>query len=222
MDVADGRAGRTARQRILDAAEEMFAQFGFDGVSMRQISLKAGVPVTLVAYHFGDKLGVYRAVFELRSPVVMEQRKNGLALAELEEDPGRRLEMIVRAALLPMLALRTLEGTGHFGVLMAREVSDPRSADRGILEEIFDPIAVLLTDALSRTMVGSTEAEVHWAFNIVIGTMVYVMADAGRIKRLSGGICDPNNGDATLRSIVPLLLDGLRGHIKAKATGEDR
>ena len=82
---------RTARERILVAAEELFAGFGFDGASLRQIAVRAEVPVGLVSYHFTSKLGVYRAVFELRTPVVVEQRKAGLALAAMEEDPTRRL-----------------------------------------------------------------------------------------------------------------------------------
>jgi Tetracyclin repressor-like, C-terminal domain len=46
---------------------------------------------------------------------------------------------------------------------------------------------------------------------MIIGTMIYIMADAGQAKMLSGGTCDPADIDATVRTVVPLLLHGLSG-----------
>ena len=54
-----------------------------------------------------------------------------------------------------------------------------------------------------------SEAEIHWAYQTVIGTMVYVMADVGRIRRLSAGQADPDDVDGTLRHLLSILLDGL-------------
>ena len=80
----------SSQQRILTAAEELFAASGYEGTSVRQIAQRAGVPVALVSYHFGSKLGVYRRVFESHTPTIVAERNVGLALAELEQDPDRR------------------------------------------------------------------------------------------------------------------------------------
>ena len=201
----------TARERILSAGEELFAEMGFDAASSRQIAIRAGVPVALVSYHFKDKLGLYRAVFEARAPSSVEQRKAGLALAQMESDPQRRLEMIVKALIVPMLKLRSVERSVHFGTLSAREANDPRSIKRGILQDLIDPVALTAIDLLQKTLPNGGRADVVWAFQMIIGIMLYIMADTGRTKRLSGGACDPNDVDTTLRHIVPLLLNGLRG-----------
>lgn len=200
-----------ARERILAAAEQVFADLGFDGASVRQIATRAAVPIGLVSYHFGGKLGAYRAVFERRTPAVVEQRRAGLALAELEDDPDRRLALVVKAVLVPMLNLRTGEGRGSFGTLLAREVADPKSVERGIIQSMLDPVAQSVIEQLHAVLPGRTDAQVHWAYQAMIGTMVFVMADAGRIKRLSGGAADPEDADAAVRHLLPLLLDGLRG-----------
>ena len=200
----------TARERILLAAEELFADYGFDGTSLRQIALKAGVPVGLVSYHFDGKLGLYRAIFELRTPVLVEQRKAGLALAAMENDDRRKLELIIKAVLVPMLKLRVTEGSNHFGTLLAREVNDPRSLERGIVQEMLDPIAAMVVEQLHKLLPSRSDAEIHWTYQAVIGVMTFVMSDAGRISRLSNGAADPCDPDATLRVIVPLLLDGIR------------
>ncbi len=202
---------RSARLRIIAAAEEFFAEYGFDGTSLRQVAVRAGVPPGLIGYHFDGKLGLYRAIFELRMPAMVEQRVAGLALADLEDERPRHLELIVKAMLMPMLRLTAQEGGGHFGVLLAREVSDPRSIERGIVEKMLDPIATMAMDQLRRVLPDRSEAEINWSYNIIVGTMVYAMADAGRIARLSKGAADPKRVDETVRHLAALLVNGLLG-----------
>jgi AcrR family transcriptional regulator len=208
---ADAGAAGSARERILKVAEQIFAEMGFEGTSLRQIAVNADVPVALVSYHFKNKLGLYREVFKVRDPNTGAQRMAGLALAEMEDDPDRRLEMILKAALMPMLSLRKIEGSANFGVLLAREATDPKSAERGIIQEAFDPTARATIAALKRALPDRSEAEIVWAFQMMIGTMLYIMADTGRSAHLSGGACDPEDVDGTLRFILPLLLRGMRG-----------
>jgi AcrR family transcriptional regulator len=199
-----------ARDRILRVAEQVFAEMGFDGASLRQIAQQADVPVALVSYHFKGKLNLYREVFLARSPTTGAQRLAGLALAEMEDDPARRLELIVKAALVPMLSLRRTEGSAY-GVLLSREANDPKAGERGIIKEIFDPTAQATIAALRSSMPDRSEAEIVWGFQMLIGAMLYVMADSGRTAHLSGGAADPNDVEATVRHLVALLLNGLRG-----------
>ena len=51
------------KQALLSAAEELFALKGFDATTVREISDKAGVNLSLVSYHFGGKKGIYEACF---------------------------------------------------------------------------------------------------------------------------------------------------------------
>jgi hypothetical protein len=52
---------------------------------------------------------------------------------------------------------------------------------------------------------------------MMVGTMTFIMLDAGRIRRISGGACDPEDVEATIQHIIPLILDGLRNGLAAKA-----
>ena len=196
--------------RILAAAEEEFASLGYDATSLRHVARKANVPIALVSYHFGGKPGLYRAIFEARTPAIIEQRMAGLALADLETNSTRRLDMIVKATLVPMLRLRATEHSSFFGTLLAREVSDPRSIERGIVKDMLDPIAEAVTARLASALPDRTKAEIHWTYQIMIGAMVYVMGDAGRICRLSGGAADPENVDSTVDHVLAVLLAGIQ------------
>jgi AcrR family transcriptional regulator len=197
------------RIRILTAAEGEFADHGFDGATVRQIALRADVPVALVNYHFGSKEGLYRAIFEMRAPMIVDQRVAGLRLAEMEPDPERKVEMIVKAVLVPNLHMRSTEKNSSYARILAREVSDPKSHHRKVVAEFFDPVAHKVIDALQRAMPDRTIEEINWGYQAMLGVMVYTMADTGRISRLSGGRCDPEDEMTTSRHLVALMKAAL-------------
>jgi len=207
----DSAAGVGSRERIVVEAERLFGALGFDGASMRQVAEAADVPLALVSYHFGSKEGLYRAVFDRRVPTVVEQRMTGLAIAMSEPDLDRRLELVVKALVFPMLHLRAHDRDPSFGRLLAHETMDPNSDGRGFIREMFDPVARAVFDALASALPGRAESEVWWAYQFMLGAMVYVMGDTGRIERLSGGLCRPDDEESAVRHMVAFLTAGLRG-----------
>ncbi|HYL25936.1 MAG TPA: TetR family transcriptional regulator, partial [Burkholderiales bacterium] len=92
------------RTRILDAAEELFMQHGFEGTSMRLLTAKAEVNLAAVNYHFGSKHALVEAVFRRRLDPM-----NAARLAELDKlEAAERLpqpEGIIRAFIAPGLRL---------------------------------------------------------------------------------------------------------------------
>lgn len=191
------------------AAEAEFADHGFDGVSVRQIALRADVPVALINYHYGSKEGLYRAIFEMRAPMIIDQRMAGLRLAEMEPDQERKVEMIVKAVLVPNLHMRSTEKNSSYARILAREVADPKSHHRKVIGEFFDPVAYRVTEALHKAMPDRTIEEIHWGYQAMLGVMVYTMADTGRISRLSGGRCDPEDEMTTSTHLVALMKAAL-------------
>lgn len=229
---ASQRNSAQTRLRILHAAEAEFADHGFDGVSVRQIAQRADVPVALINYHFGGKEGLYRAIFEMRAPMIIDQRVAGLRFAQMEPDQERKVEMIVKAVLVPNLHMRSTEKNSSYARILAREVSDPKSHQRGVIQEFFDPIAYKVMDALQTALPDRTTEEINWAYQAMLGVMVYTMADTGRISRLSDGRCDPEDEMATATHLVALmkaaLLHGRPAGLPADhseqrhSTGEER
>lgn len=204
-----GRDG--AKERILAAAEQVFAESGFDGGTVRQIALAADAPIALVNYHFGSKEGLYRAIFELRTPIIVGQRMTGMELAEMEEEPDRQLDLLVKSLIAPMFKLRAAEKQSWFGRILSREVSDPKSNERHIIRDFLDPIAHQFVSVMARCRPDLSMVEIHWAYHSMIGSMVYIMADNGRISRLSGGECDPNDYRAATRHVTAFLIAGFKG-----------
>ncbi len=198
-----------SRKRIVAAAERVFAERGFDAGTLRQVAAAAGVPLSLITYHFADKLGLYRAVFEARLPEIAQQRLAGLALADLEQDPERRLELIVKALLAPMLGLRATEDGRRFAVLLAREIADPSSPARGVAQELIRPVTSGFFARL-QALPGSDQPSALWAYGAMIGAMLYIMGGGGRMREATDGIVDPDDVQTATRELAAIALAGFR------------
>ena len=72
--VVPTEGGDQTKEKILTAAEKLFAKNGFDGVSMRDVGRAAEVPFALITYHFQTKLGLYQALFRRRQDLLTTQR----------------------------------------------------------------------------------------------------------------------------------------------------
>src|SRR6185503_13572364 len=124
------------RTRILDAAEELFMQHGFEGTSMRALTTRAGVNLAAVNYHFGSKDALIEAVFRRRLDPMNVER-----IAELErlEAAGNvSSESIIRAFIGP--SLRMVEdakgGSRNFIRLLGRTYTEPAKEIRALIGQM--------------------------------------------------------------------------------------
>src|SRR3546814_15017276 len=76
----------STKDRILGAAEELFAQHGFAGTSLRQVTSRADVNIAAVNYHFGSKENLVNEVFRRRMDEMSARRLKRLAEA-VEQHP---------------------------------------------------------------------------------------------------------------------------------------
>jgi len=86
----------TTRERILGAALHLFSRKGFEGTSTRAIGAAAGANIAMIAYHFGDKEGLYRAVLAHTYEAVLDLELPG----DLPEAPDERIRALIASAYL--------------------------------------------------------------------------------------------------------------------------
>ncbi|MEO0786932.1 MAG: helix-turn-helix domain-containing protein, partial [Pseudomonadota bacterium] len=92
------------RTRILDASEKLFAQHGFDAVTLREIAREADVDVALASYHFGRKHELFEATFMRRAELINRWRLKALEAALNDAAPGPpTVRAIIDAYLYPLL-----------------------------------------------------------------------------------------------------------------------
>ncbi len=198
------------RQRLMDASEQLFADHGWNAVSIRTIASAAGVNLAALHYHFGSKEQLLSEIFTARAKPIAEERVR--LLSEIDLDTAPSLERILEAFLRPALTIGSDERFGGraFVKLRARLATEPEEVSRRILSNAFDESSREFLDALARALPDLPQADLEWRFHFMLGTMFYTMADAGRIQSLTGGRCDPGQVEDALAHIIPFLAAGFR------------
>jgi AcrR family transcriptional regulator len=81
------RPKRTTKDKLMDAAEKLFARRGYDGTSLRDITGEAGVDLALVNYYFGSKKELLAEVLDRRGKVLNQERLRRLGEVRMKAAP---------------------------------------------------------------------------------------------------------------------------------------
>jgi AcrR family transcriptional regulator len=128
-------ASADTRQRLIDAAATLFADRGFQNVTVRQICASSNANVAAVNYHFGDKAGLYRAVVTFAIQIMLETN-------ELSQRAGDGLspEEQLRSFVRVFVSRLTGEGPNAWiHRLMAREMERPTEVLDQVMLQVLKP-----------------------------------------------------------------------------------
>jgi len=209
--MAGSGAAAPTSERILDAAERLFAAKGFAGTSLREITASAGVNVAAVHYHFGSKEELLRAVLSRIVEPVNRERLELLGRAEgaaAPEPPS--VEAVLEAFLAP--DLRVIRELGERGAVitrfMGRSYTEPSDLVRGMIQEQFGELGRRFHQALCRAVPDVPPDELFWRLMAVVAVVTYMLA-VPREEGL-GGLLEPDDVDGTLRRMIAFLGPGIR------------
>lgn len=201
------RPGVATRQRILETAERLFAEYGFTGVSLRTITTEAQVNIAAIHYHFGTKEELIEQIFARGAKPIAEERLR--LLEACREGPGRPrlVEQIVEAFLAPGLRGDHIEveRNARFARLRARLTAETSNFGRRLLSKYFDKSSRRFLEVLGRALEDLPKQDLYWRFHCMLGILVYTMANAGRIQALTRNACDPANVEEALDHLVPIV-----------------
>jgi AcrR family transcriptional regulator len=199
----------SVRQRLIIAAERLFAERSWEAVSVRSIAAAANVHLAALNYHFGSKQQLLHEIFVGRAqPIVQERMRRLEEIRKREGTPC--LEEILEAFLRPALGIESQRGGVPFVKLRARLGLAPDAVSRKILSDTFDESDRAFLEEIKRALPEIPAADVAWRFHFLFGTMVYTMANVGRIESLTGGQCDTSDVDQALRHLIPFQVAGFR------------
>ena len=175
----------STKDRILGAAEELFAQHGFAGTSLREVTGRADVNIAAVNYHFGSKDNLINEVFRRRMDVMSAQRLAALREA-LEAQPGE-LEPILAAFVKPALAMsQDRHGGGAFIRVIARAYAEKNDGLRKFLSDQYGQVLREFAKAIGACVPALGKEDLYWRLDFLSGALTYAMADFGLIKRPHG------------------------------------
>ena len=203
------------RDRLLQTALRMFAESGFDAVSIRDLTSAAGANLGAIGYHFGSKDDLIKAVFDRLAIPVNERRIAQLdAYERMVTENGTSIERVVRAFIEP--AVRFAKDTESDGVYYSRILDIAYTLRPQVFTELmraqYDEIARRFINALAQALPEVPRDEVVWRYTFTIGAMLHILDDAdhaNRVKTFSKGRGDSNNPDEIIDKLVPYVVGGL-------------
>jgi AcrR family transcriptional regulator len=194
---------------ILDAAETLFAEHGFDGVTLRQVAKAAGVDTALVHYYFDAKRGLFDAVFLRRAAILNDERLRALDAYEREHGEDMTVEGLMEAFLRPVLEPSTHRGPGwrSYFALVAQVNNTPVWGGE-TMTRYFDPVIHRLIALLRRVLPGVADTDIYWAYDMLSGALTHALGQTGRLDLLSGGLCRSEDLPAAADHLIPFAAAG--------------
>ena len=205
------------RGRLLDAAERLFSERSFYGVTTHEVA-RAGLDDAMICYHSESKQGLFEAVLERRASVVHDARLESLA-AYVEALHGQvSVEGAVAAFINPVLDLSAAGDPGwkSYLALVAQLDNSPWGGE--FIHKFFDPAVHVLIGLLRDALPGTPDEELYWAYNFLAGSMMMALAETGRVDRLSAGLCQADDITAMRQRLLDYCAGGVIKLVGEKAS----
>jgi len=209
--MSDGRLPNgVAKSRILEAAQALFADVGFETASFRDITARAGVSLSAIHYHFGSKLGILEEIFSEHARRLTEQRAALLHHVSHDAEGRPVLDSVLEAFLRPSFLPLNGESNDMFNKLRLRLSVEATPVIRGILGDAFDVSDRGFIAALAEALPDRSESSIYWRFHFMVGAMLYTMADPGQLEGLSHGACSSADSTYALKHMVSAFSAAFR------------
>lgn len=219
MPAAPGREGRRTRaeqraasvKTILDTSEELFAERGYFGVTIKDVADRMGIHPALIHYYFDGKQALFDAVFERRMAGAVAARTAALDAYEAEAGDQPTIEGVLHAYYDGAFQQHSDDEAGWraFGRIFA-QVNNAPGYGAAQMDIHLDPVVLRLVALLQKALPDATPEDLFWSFQFTSGAYSLIMSRTGRIDRLSGSRCSSDDFDAVRERFVTFMAAGLQ------------
>ncbi|MAM87434.1 MAG: TetR family transcriptional regulator [unclassified Hahellaceae] len=214
--------------KILDAAEMLFAERGFAETSLRQITSKAGVNLAAVNYHFGSKNALIQAVFaRFFNPITRNLRER---LSEIDaKDSDTMLEQllqVVTRSILQTQNRRNANGLAVFMRLLGLAYTQSQGHLRRFLEQNYSLEFREFMQLLKKATPHLSSVERFWRLQFMLGATTFTMSSSEALSSILKNELDISSSPQDIVvELVRFLSAGLKaggGRAENLPKGEQR
>lgn len=213
-------SSQETRDRIIDAAEMLFADHGFHSVSLRQITKEAGVNIAAVNYHFGSRESL---VFEVLTRVIgpiNEERLRLLGEAEnthgADSVPIKEILDALYRPVISQLADSEIQSS-VFLKLVGRCLSQQQEQFPETMLKLFAEIAARFEKAAAKSLPHLNEVDIFWRLHFSVGTLLYALTHADRLVLFSQGKIASVDPEETLSRLISYTATGMKAEAPRKS-----
>ena len=207
--------GKNTKTLLMDAAEALFAEHGYEATSLRNITSAAKVNLASVNYHFGGKETLLEAIYARRITPMNEERLNRLSALEkvYEVVP---VEKIVHVFVDPALKLSRDRDKSHFIALLGRSYLEPTPIIQGKVRQMFDEVAERFKTAFAKSLPDLPPKELYWRMHFMVGVLAYCMAGNDMMRMIaSSHLMESNGPEMLIQRLVVFVCQGMEAPVGA-------
>jgi AcrR family transcriptional regulator len=218
LTINDGEAPET-KTRLLQAAERLFAEKGFEATSVRDITTEADCNVAAVNYHFGGKDSLYVETFRTLLGELRDRRIERISADMAAAGDGATLELFLES--LANAFLEPLVGEGRGKLLLAivsREMVDLRLPPEVFLGEFIHPLMEVALEQMGRVGPPLDPMAARLCVMSVVGQLLHVLKARAMISVHDDQRIVPDELEEHVRHVIRFSAAGIR----ACSMGSDR
>lgn len=208
----------STKDKILDAAEVFFADKGFNGTSLREITSQAEVNLAAVNYHFGSKKELIKAVMSRYMNELSPKLELSLqTLSESNDDIS--LEEVFTAFVQPLLWLNEFKenGTSTFLQLLGRGYTDSQGFLRWFLTTQYPNVISNFVEAVKKAYPELSAEEMFWRLHFTMGTVVFTMSSSDALIDIAASDFDKKiDISGVIQQVIPYVAAGVGAPILKK------
>jgi AcrR family transcriptional regulator len=200
----------TTRDRILNLAEKLFGEYGYNGVSLRAVSTGTDISLGQLQYYFKTKRDLFEACYLRHGIEITAERRE--RLTKVLSDAGKRpakIRDLIRAFIEPFMKAAMLDEKSSFIKMHARLNTEPKEIADEIRRTVYDQTTFEFVEALARSLPHLPRQTLYWRFVFMIATYHYVLLRSGRLLAISKGQCREDDLGRAIEELVPFLEHGL-------------
>ncbi len=206
------RRSSDTRNKILDSAEQLFAEHGFHGTSVREITKLSGVQVSLSYYHFESKVAILEAVVDRRADQHIEDHRR-LLRNNLAANQGRPLPIKQLIGVFVRPALERLVGGDagwkRYVQLLSHLAFESARSEHASVFFKYDEVIIEFIDEFKRSIPNADPKDLHWVFYFLQSAHTHALLEPQIVDRQSDHLCDSSNIEELILQMQTFFGSGL-------------
>jgi AcrR family transcriptional regulator len=212
-----GSPAKGVRERLLDVAEELFSERGFDGTSVRDLARAAGCNIASVNYYYGGKEKLYEEVWRRHLALLRDTQMASIDKVTADSGGNPPLEEILRAFAYAFIGPLVDQSGGRRMIrLMDRELVDPHLPSGMFREEVMKPTLIKMRQALAKAYPGLDESKVPLVVFSLVGQLIHAIRIRPMLRWADDETLGVFDTAKLVDHIVAFSAAGIRACVKGK------
>jgi len=204
---------KTVQDRLLDAAEQLFSDHGFEGAGVRDIASAADCNIAAINYYFGTKDKLYTEVWRRQLLQMRNARLQAIEQVMSESGGKPALEDLLRSFANAFVGpFRDESRSRRFMNLMAREMIDQRVPVNMFIDEVVKPTMGAIREALLRACPGLEESRIPLLIVFLAGQLMHVVHVKTMFEQAETEEIPPFDLNEVVDHIVKFSAAGIRAY----------